>query len=329
MWLINFIKSLFNRKPKPTDRDGLFPSPVDFRDVLSGAVSKKKISLPESYRIPYELSIKQQGLNPFCVGMSSATLKEEKERREQNFLDFDGEWIYRRCKEMDGMPDLKGTYFRTGLKVLYKIGAKLLVGKEEDVSKHRIGGYTKIEKITFESIKQAIYEHGVVLAGFQGSNEGWENANIRLPRPGEKRWGHAVSLIGFDKDRIVFQNSWGKKWGDKGLGYFNKNYLPFEIWIVLTDLPNDWQELLGKDKQKPQHFFREDLKYGMRGREIVMLQDCLKYLGCFDPTVESSGYFGRITLEAIKTFQRRYNISPPFGYVGSLTRAKLNELFAS
>jgi len=179
MWLINFIKSLFNRKPKPTDRDGLFTSPVDFRDVLSGAVSKKKISLPESYRIPYELSIKQQGLNPFCVGMSSATLKEEKERREQNFLDFDGEWIYRRCKEMDGMPDLKGTYFRTGLKVLYKIGAKLLVGKEEDVSKHRIGGYTKIEKITFESIKQAIYEHGVVLAGFQGSNEGWENANIR------------------------------------------------------------------------------------------------------------------------------------------------------
>jgi peptidoglycan hydrolase-like protein with peptidoglycan-binding domain len=38
-----------------------------------------------------------------------------------------------------------------------------------------------------------------------------------------------------------------------------------------------------------------------------------------------TGYFGWITEEAVKKFQARYGI-PSTGYVGSLTRAKLEKM---
>lgn len=306
---------------------GLIESPLDYRDVPLSAFKKEFSPLPEKYRIPYILEIKNQGIKPHCVGYSSATLKEEKERREQNFINFDGDWIYRECKKIDGMPNIAGTYFRSGLKVLQKIGA-MPAGKEEDPSQYRIGGYARIKPITFESLNQAICEYGTVLTGFRGSNEGWSQAFIRPPQRGKMVWGHAVSSIGFNEKHITIQNSWGSARGDNGYFYFDENYLPFEAWVVLVDLPNNWEELLGKDKTKPNHFFRNDLYFGMKNEEVIILQDCLKYKGCFDPAVDSTGYLGRITLEAVKLFQIRYGIRPVAGYVGPITRAKLNELFA-
>jgi C1A family cysteine protease len=39
------------------------------------------------------------------------------------------------------------------------------------------------------------------------------------------RGGHAVALVGYDKDSFIVRNSWGTKlWGDKGYGYASNAY---------------------------------------------------------------------------------------------------------
>jgi len=274
----------------------------------------------------FNLLIKNQGNKPHCVGYTRATIKELLERKEMNDIEFDGDWIYKRCKEINGY-DGPGTYFRAGLKILLNVGAKPLKGNE-DPAKFRIGGYAKI-KPKFDDIKEAIYRYGPLLVGFKGTNEGWQTEHIRPPRSGEYIWGHAVAVaVGYTKDRIIIQNSWGENKGNGGYFYFDKNYLPKSAYVPLVDLPNNWQELLEKNKDKPNHFFNINLSVGIKSEEVKVLQDCLKFLGCFDPKIDSTGYFGPVTKKAVMVFQARYSISPVAGFVGPITKRKLNELFA-
>jgi len=326
-FITNFFRNLF--KEKIENGKGWTKDPTDYRDVLLESVIKDRVDIPKTYNLPFKLPIKNQGREPACVGYACSTIKDFLELKEQNEIEFDGLWIYKKAKEIDNMPNFKGTYFRAGLKVLQKFGAKPLNGKEEDAEKYKIGGYTKVES-NFESIKEAIYRFGPVLVGFKGSNQGWRNARIRPPKFGEKTWGHGVALaLGYTKNLIIIHNSWGENRGDKGYFYFDKNYPIISAHVVLVDLPNNWADLIPNKTDKPSHYFREDLKRGMRGREVVMLQDCLKWLGCFDKAIDSSGFYGQITQNAVICFQKRYNISPPYGYFGKLSRAKINEILNS
>jgi len=323
MNIFNFFKNLFKKKEENHGK-GLIKSLTDYRDISLGSVKKEFAPLPETYKVPYILDIKDQGNKPTCVGETLSTIKEEKERREGNFINFDPEWIYNECKKIDGIPNVKGTYFRIGLKVLQKTGAMPVEGG--DPSRYRIGGYIRID-CNIKSLKQAIYEFGAILVGFYGSNQGWKTAHIRKPLIGEKQWAHATAVaVGWDKDNIIAQNSWGDRWGDKGRFYFNKDYLPFSAWAVVTDLPNNWKELLGEDKDKPTYRFDNDLWRGLRNEEVKELQECLKFLGCF-PDIKCTTFFGDITRKAVINFQKRYNIDPPYGYFGPLSRDKINELF--
>jgi len=329
---LDFFRNFFSKEedsmiPK---NPGLIESPLDYRDIPLEKIQELKgtsIEIPEEYNVPYRFPITRQD-GPHCVGHSARVIKEEKEKREQNYdVQFDPVWLYNECKKIDGRPDLKGTYFRSVFKVLQKKGAKPINGN--DFAKYRIGGYASLKRITINDIKEAIYCNGVLLAGFKGSYNGWSNSlkgHIRPPRAGESTWGHATALIGYNGDYIIGQNSWGDSWGDGGYFYFNENYFPFSVWSILVDLPNNWRELIGLPT-KPSFQFNQNLYFGLKGTDVVELQDALKWEGCFPTDVPSTGYFGNITLESVKRFQEKYNIEPVLGYVGPLTRSKLNQLF--
>jgi len=319
--IIEFLKRVFSKKEKQYGK-GWVKDPIDFRDIKLSSIIPEKIMIPEEYNVPFRMKIKNQGNSPSCVGQTCATIKEYLEQKEQNNIEFDGFWIYEKCKEIDNY-DGVGTYFRVGLKVLKDIGAKPINGKEEDAIKYRIGGYAKVN-VNFTKLKEAIYKYGAILVGFYGNNEGWQSAYIKPPRLPD--WGHAVSLaVGYNKDYIFIQNSWGKDRGDNGYFYFDKNYLPESAWCVLVDLPNDWQKLLGKDKEKPKYFFENNLWKGLKNDEVKILQDTLKYLGCFNPEIDSTGYYGSVTSDAVKCYQIRKNIKPVSGYFGILTRTAINK----
>ena len=245
MWYGKKLKRIkimiwFKKKQFNIPLGGCEKSPLDSRDVLLSTIQPIIVRIPEECPAPFDLTILNQGQNPYCVGFSSATLKQEREMRERNLLTFDGEWIYKKCKELDQCPNMSGTWLRIAMKVLQKQGAKPIDGLEEDAQKYKIGSYAKVDELTFEGLKKAIFVNGMVIAGFTGSNAGWQSAYIRPPKLGESIWGHAISLIGYNKDYIVGQNSWGTNWGDKGLFYVPKDYLPFEAWAILTDRPSEF-----------------------------------------------------------------------------------------
>ena len=89
-------------------------------------------------------------------------------------------------------------------------------------------------------------------------------------------------------------------------------------------------ELYGPKEQQPFSYTfdtKKVLKRGMQGIDIVNLQQALALDSGYSPKGMVSGTFDKVTEDAVKEFQKKYNIQIT-GQVGSLTAAKLNELFS-
>lgn len=69
--------------------------------------------------------------------------------------------------------------------------------------------------------------------------------------------------------------------------------------------------------------FDVSLKYGMSGSAVLELQDLLVSEKCL--TVNPTGYFGMLTLNAVKCFQTKYSL-PSTGYFGVMSRTVANSL---
>lgn len=84
------------------------------------------------------------------------------------------------------------------------------------------------------------------------------------------------------------------------------------------------------------HTFLRDLTVGDRGEDVYKLQKTLQELGFFPSLFEPTSYFGGITRQAVKDFQKKYEesilwsigLKLPTGYFGKQTRNKLNELLS-
>jgi len=88
-------------------------------------------------------------------------------------------------------------------------------------------------------------------------------------------------------------------------------------------------------EDKLSYEWKNNLWKGLRGQEDVFLLQMALATGGFYPPKNFSqndcpinGNFGYCTNKSAKEFQSFYGIEPVFGYVGPLTRAKLNELYA-
>ena len=141
----------------------------------------------------------------------------------------------------------------------------------------------------------------------------WNTADINpLRPPANPVSGHAIigSLIG-NMD-IELANTWGITWNKEGRGdTFFDVYKPTEAWIpYYTHVPPAIAvKLLA---------FPNDLYFGMMNDNVKKLQT---YLG-----VSPTGFFGPLTLLAVRKFQIANGITPAFGYVGPISRKVLNNL---
>jgi len=213
----------------------LIPSPKDDRDYALSSVSPIIQRYPEVCPAPFDSTISNQGNIPSCVGHSLSGIKQYLELKEKISKDFDGDWLYYECKKIDGYPDLRGTYLRVGLEVLRKTGVKPI--GETDPSPYKIETYVRNDDGSFEGIKKAIFLYGMVLAGFTGSNPGWQGEIVRAPQTGETTWGHAIRLVAYEKNYLIGQNSWGEQAHNKGWFKIPSSYLPFESWVIVLDRP--------------------------------------------------------------------------------------------
>jgi len=253
-------------------KTGLILAPPDPRDALAGdfmSVETLSASVDdiEEYELERLPKYPYQNGFPSCVAQTMATWIAYANRKE-GVADFmTGRYLYAHCKAIDGYPALEGTFTKTGLKVAIEIGTvidelypeKHDITYEEyielppeslknDASPYRMKSYVGFENDT--QIKQQIVMNQLpVIVGINSNNTGWGNAVVKvnnyvLQEPTGGRYGHQVLVTGWNKDGWIFENWWGKSWGNDGRatvpydysGIWNRMYVP-------CDLPNYWKEI--------------------------------------------------------------------------------------
>ena len=328
--MFNWFTNLFKKEPSlPYPTGHVVPSPTDYRDIPASAAILSEAPVPPVVAPPTNLVQKDQGQTPECVAFAGSTMREFLEKVYGNEIVFDADWLYKQCKLIDGYNG-PGTYFRVMLSILKNVGCLPMGGDPNDaalIAKYKINGYVSVNPAPAD-IRAAIFNFGIVLMAFHGSNGGWQTAYIRAPQQGETIWGHATAGDGYDQTYINGQNSWSKFWGALGKFFVPNNYMPFECWAIVKELPPNWKDLLPNLGNKPKAQFVNDIYFGLNNTDVANLQACLKWIGCLPKDTDTSDpQFGPKTLAAVKLFQQRFGINQT-GFVGPMTRDSLNKIFA-
>jgi len=71
--------------------------------------------------------------------------------------------------------------------------------------------------------------------------------------------------------------------------------------------------------------FDHDLSRGNQGDDVAALQKFLIYEGSYTSAI-ADGTYGPLTVQAVKTFQKKYGIKPVSGYFGVKTRHKVRDI---
>ena len=132
-------------------------------------------------------------------------------------------------------------------------------------------------------------------------------------------WITDSSHFGKTVKREILNEFYDKRTHFKGAYFIDLEYVEPKKWAT-PDLYKGYK-------------FTRDLKVGMTGEDVNALQDILKANGYF-PDVGTTFYFGGITRQAVKDFQKDYEksilwkvgLKTPTGFFGKSSRAKLNSL---
>lgn len=240
-----------------TNGFGACTSSPDIRDyVLSSKINTYK--LPLTY-VNSPIKIKSQGAQSTCVAHALSSLIEYHNFKETNFyINFSTDFIYG-CR-FDTTYLGEGMCLRDGLKVIQKYGDveySLLPGNT-DVFKackkvkqnfkqlqpaaypNRISTYYKIK--TLDELKYSLYHDGPVVAAMKWYKKSTASMDGTYHYdPSDDYYHHAVLIIGWDKDNLIVQNSWGIFFGKRGLFYIpfkQMNQVFTEFYGVTDDIVN-------------------------------------------------------------------------------------------
>lgn len=191
---------------------GMIPSGTDKRDYQFSSSADVK-SIPDEYEIPNIPDVMNQGSDPICAALCIASIMEwqsmarDKENRGKV---YDAYQIYnlREDKKMQGMIP------RQALKAVKKVG----------VNGDYINAFARVGAM--DTAKMAILCNGPLMIGTEAYDD-----PVEFWKPkGELLGGHAVILVGWDKDGFTLQNSWGYEYGNRGRVTF-----PYEDWNKILE----------------------------------------------------------------------------------------------
>ncbi|RUU93101.1 peptidase C1 [Mesorhizobium sp. M7A.F.Ca.MR.176.00.0.0] len=239
------------------------PDTIDFRDAiftptLIRVAPESDISAYYGLGIP----VLDQGREGACTGFGLATVANYLLRvRERNpAADEVSAWmLYAMAKRYDEWPgqNYEGSSARGAMKGWFKHGlCAYALWKERDpdptVEEKRsadalarpLGAYFRVNHKDLVGMHAAINETGILYATAR-VHDGWqsvkpEQENIEY-RPGQIG-GHAFAIVGYNRRGFWVQNSWGEKWGAKGLA--NLSYTDWlangtDVWVASLGAPVD------------------------------------------------------------------------------------------
>ena len=236
---------------------GGVPSPWDIRDYKLSAAAMQPHIYPESFLLK-PVRIKNQDCQPTCTAHALASLVEFFNYQETYINDkFSTDFIYG-CRTDDDYLG-EGMYLRDGLKVLQKYGDVLydkLPGNTDvptarkkvftnfdqliiQAEPNKVNTYYKIQNI--QELKHALVNDGPVPAVMKWFKSATLINYVYTYPTTQVDDYHAVLIVGWDKDCLIIQNSWGKKWGKNGLFYIpiSKMNEVFSEMYGVTDSQND------------------------------------------------------------------------------------------
>lgn len=217
----------------------------DRRDFPARKFVYAEVPLPTNYFVYPNTNIYNQGQEPACVGYSCAGVKTDEEflQYHSKYL-FDGLWLYRACKKVDGIPEIAGTYIRTAMGILQELGIRqigtLCIKRQPDIN-WKIGAYFRIENDSEDHfIKQVIFQHGSIVVG-SWWYASWYEVKDMFPQPFGKGGGHAWRICGWRNEAPsgwIVVNSWGKVWGKDGIAI-----MPYQMFrtYILEDGGDIWK----------------------------------------------------------------------------------------
>ena len=241
---------------------GAIESPIDLRDyTIKNLVGKATaIEMPDSFKLDYEYDILNQGNVGSCRAFVEKRMKdyidgmpfEENKCYSSGFIygyrkdsDFQGEGLVAReslnnlCEFGDCLyesfpineeyPAIKQTLKKYNLDKL-----------KEEASHHKSAGYIRLYK---EDIKEYLVKYKKPVEIMVRVYSNFYNAKTnggKIPSvpSGNYRGGHALLVIGYNKDELILVNSWGSAYGDNGIFYLDINSEIIREFWALEDAKN-------------------------------------------------------------------------------------------
>ena len=229
---------------------GALPSPPDPRDyplARAPRYADAPTAFPATYSLPPLIPVSLNQLNDprsgGCVPFSTTTMKQYQERQQTGawyYTDASAIRLHARCKQLDGIPNVEGTYPRVALQVAKDEGVRAMNGHN-----YLIGSYYTLQGADdLDNIKRTLtfYKRPVLLAvGWYSNWFSLTRSHTLKPPSSQVVGGHQVTVYGY-ADRpdgtthLRCINSWGPEWGgNKGRFYMPWPYVgqPWDIWATI------------------------------------------------------------------------------------------------
>ena len=205
--------------------------------------------------------------------------------------DYQGEGMYVRqaLSQLCKYGDCEFKYLPTNTHYPNSITYKRVQSAKDNASSHLNDIYYRCEDD--EDIKETIYETGGCLLvinstkSFKDFRYSKDGMIISMPTDGEEEFGnHCVLAVGYNKDGIIIQNSWGTIWGNKGLGILPYGYPILEAWGCTNKL-KEYNIIELPINSKTATFNGEEIELDVpakieNGRTLVPLRFIAEILGC-------------------------------------------------
>lgn len=212
--------------------NGVLPSPHDPRDHVHEAIrSAAPRDLPTSLDLRAKLQpVRDQGSTSTCAAQAAGCIKEYQERLEVDYQGyFSPQFVY---NHRSNAPE-PGMVGRNVMDILYKLGTppeymypfgtttEPSADTIRQAANMTIKEYARVETIL--GLKTALVADGPCYISFPTYNSG---TRMWKPQPGDtSQGGHAMTVVGYDKNGFIIRNSWGDDWGDGGYCTY-----PYEDW---------------------------------------------------------------------------------------------------
>jgi len=217
------------------------PDIPDYRDYI---YQPALIRLKPYLRAPTNLQILDQGSEGACTGFGAAAVINLLNHQRGRSYNVSPRMLYEMAKRHDEWPGTgySGSSCRGAIQGWYAMGVcrdtlwrysttnpgELTISRAKKARENTLGAYFRLRH-RISDFHAALNEVGAIFVSAR-VHRGWDQQfvrNGRIPIKTESLGGHAFAIVGYTSDGFLVQNSWGKRWGKKGVA----------LWYY-----EDWQE---------------------------------------------------------------------------------------